>query len=84
MLFPSVAYEEVRGLHGEVRQFTDMGRISLGTSLHIVGLKVVDVDALVVEHTVETVNCKLLVDTIDSGLNVFFTLVEVVSVDGTQ
>ena len=61
-----------------------MGGVGLCSGLHIVGLKVVDVDTLVVEHTIESVYSKLLIDTVDGGLDVFLTLIEVVFVDGTE
>ena len=84
VLLPGITNEEVGGLHGKVGKLADMGRVGLCTSLHVVGLQVVDVDALVVEHAVETVYRKLLIDTVDGGFDVFLALIEVVSVNGTE
>ena len=61
-----------------------MGRVGLGTSLHIVGLKVVDVDTLVIEHAIETIYRKLLIDAVDSGLDVFLTLIEIIFINRTD
>jgi hypothetical protein len=61
-----------------------MSRVGLCTSLYIVGLQVVDVDTLVVEHAVETVNRKLLIDAIDGSLDILFALVEIILVDRTD
>ena len=61
-----------------------MCRVCLCSCLHIVSLKVIDIHALVVEHAIESVNCELLVDAVDSGFNVFLALVEVVPVYGTE
>jgi hypothetical protein len=61
-----------------------MGGVGLGTGLHIVRLKVVDINALVIEHTIETIYRKLLVDAVDGGLDVFPTLIEVVLVYRTD
>ena len=84
MLLPGVTYEEVRGLHSEIRQLANMGRVGLCTSLHIVCLQIVDIDALIIEHAVETIDCELLIDAVDSGLDILLALVEVLPVDRAQ
>ena len=61
-----------------------MGGVSLRSSLHIVGLQIVDVNALVVKHTIEPINGKLLIDAVNGSLNIFLALVEVVSINRTQ
>ena len=71
-------------MHGEVRQFADMGGIGLCASLHIIALQVVDVDALVVEHTIESVYRKLLIDAVDGGFYVLLTAIKIIPVDGTE
>ena len=84
MFLPGIAYKEVSGLHGEVRQLTDMGGIGLCSGLHIVRLKVIDIDALVIEHAIEAVYRKLLVNAVDGGLDVFPAQIEVVLVYRTD
>ena len=61
-----------------------MGGIGLCTCLHIIALQVINVDALVVEHAIESVNRKLLIDAVDGSLNIFSTLIEIISVNGTE
>ena len=84
MLLPGIANEEVGGLYGEVGEFADMSGVGLSTSFHIVCLKIVDVDALVVEHAIEAIYRKLLIDAVDGGLDIFLALIEIVSVDRAE
>ena len=51
---------------------------------HIVGLQVVDIDALVVEHAIETVNRKLLIDAIDGSFDIVLALIEIILINGTD
>ena len=61
-----------------------MGGVGLGTGLHVVRLKIVDIDALVIEHAIEAVYRELLVDAVDGGLDVFSALIEVLLVYRTD
>ena len=84
MLLPCITNEEVGGLHGEVGQLTDMGGVSLRACLHIVGLQVVDIDTLIIEHAIEAIHRKLLIDTINGGLDILLAAIEVLLVNRTN
>ena len=58
-----------------------MCRVGLCASLHIVGLQIVDINALVIEHTIEPIYGELLIDTIDGSLDVLLATIEVILVD---
>ena len=84
VLFPGITNEEVSGLNGKVAEFADVSGVCLSTCLHIVGLQVVEIDTLVVEHTIESVNSKFLINTIDSSLDIFLALIEIFLVNGAD
>ena len=81
---PRIYHEQIRGLHGEVGHLTDMGRVGLGTSLYIIRLQVVQIDHLIIPDTIHAAYGELLVDTVDGGLDVFLTLIEIVLIDRTD
>ena len=81
MRFPGIYHEEVRRLYGEIGHLTDMGRVCLGTSLHIIALQIGEVDELIVEDAIHAAYGKLLIDAVDRGLDVFLTLIEIVLVN---
>ena len=84
MLIPGVDDKEVGRLNGEVADLADMSRIGVGSGLYIIGLKITEIDTLVVEHTIESVNSKFLINTIDSSLDIFLALIEIILVDGAD
>ena len=64
MLIPSIDDKEVGGLNGEVADLADMSRIGVGSGLHIIGLKITEIDTLVVEDTIEPIFGKHLIDSV--------------------
>ena len=84
MFFPCIAYKEVGWLYGEIRQFTDMGRVGLCTRFDVIRLQIIKVDALIIIHTIEAVDGECLVNTINGSLNIFLALIEIILVDRTD